>query len=70
MAEKPLKGSAKVVLVDDDEREFVLQWEWKAVSGLKGTHAAAWIGGRQVLMDEAVIWAALVQGAGVRPTGR
>jgi hypothetical protein len=41
----------------------------EAVAGPNGPHAAARIGGRQVLIDEVVIWAALFQGAAVRPDG-
>ena len=69
MPEIVLKGSDTVVVVDEEDRELVSQWEWEAVVGPNGTHAAARIGGRQVLMDEVVIWAALVQGAAVRPDG-
>jgi hypothetical protein len=41
----------------------------KRVAGPNSTHAPTRIGGRQVLMEEVVIWAALVQGAAVRPDG-
>jgi hypothetical protein len=69
MPEIALKGSDTVVVVDEEDRELVSQWQWEAVASPNGTHAATRIGGRQVRMEEVVIWAALVQGAAVRPDG-
>jgi hypothetical protein len=69
MPEIALKGSDTVVVVDEEDRDLVSQWEWEAVAGPNGTQAATRIGGRQVRMEEVVIWAALVQGVAVRPDG-
>jgi hypothetical protein len=68
-AEIQLIGSNTPAIVDDHNREFISQWTWHAIERKGNIHAAARIAGRNVLMEEVVFWAALVQGAKIDPDG-
>jgi hypothetical protein len=55
-------GSVRPALVEAPDAEIVSAYQWFAVRGPRGVHAAAEIAGHTVLMEELVFWTALVQG--------
>ena len=63
-------GSEKPALVSNHNYEIVARFQWHAVAGPGGTHAATEIVGQEVLMEDLIFWAALEQGDQLTATGQ
>ena len=68
-AKIPVEGSDKPAVVDADNFEFLDHFRWTAALQDGHIHAAAEIQGQRVLMEDLVLWVALIQGQGLTATG-